>query len=361
MTSPVAGPPASGGGQGSEPGGLHTALARALDALTHAATLDELEAARALHLGRGDGLLSSWKRLVGQQPPEARKQFGQMVQEAVARAEDGYAERLGHLQAEAEQRRLREEAIDLTAPPRPLRRGRLHPVTLVTRDLRRIFGQLGYVAVEGPELEYDRYNFQLVNMPEGHPARDTQDTFFIDDTRLLRTHTSPVQIRAMVAMGAPLRVIVPGKTFRRDYDATHFPMFHQVEGLCVDEGISVADLKGTLLYFARSMFGPERSIRVRPHHFPFTEPSLEVDVSCMACGGSGCRLCKQSGWIEILGSGMVHPDVLRNGGIDPDRYTGFAFGMGIERIAQLAYGVDDGRLFYENDVRFLQPVADPQR
>src|SRR6202011_2127431 len=195
--------------------------------------------------------------------------------------------RLEELRAEDTQRRLRVEALDLTAPAPPLRRGRLHPVALVTRELRRMFGQLGYVAVEGPEVEYDRYNFELVNMPGDHPARDTQDTFFVDDARLLRTQTSPVQVRAMVEMGAPLRVIVPGKTYRRDYDATHFPMFHQCEGLCVDEGISVADLKGTLLYFARSMFGEERSIRLRPHHFPFTEPSLEVDVSCMACGGRG--------------------------------------------------------------------------
>ena len=355
MTPPRSGPPAGGGGQDGATG-LHIAAEHALDAVAGAASLADLEAARALHLGRGDGLLSQWMRRVGQQPPDSRRAFGQMVQELMARAEGAYAERRRALEEQEEDRRARAEALDLTAPPPPLRRGRLHPVTLVARDIRRIFGQLGYVAVEGPELEYDRYNFELVNMPAGHAARDTQDTFFVDDVRLLRTQTSPVQIRAMVAMGAPLRIIVPGKTFRRDYDATHFPMFHQVEGLCVDESISVADLKGTLLYFARSMFGPERSIRLRPHHFPFTEPSLEVDVSCMACGGEGCRTCKRSGWIEILGSGMVHPQVLRNGGIDPDRFSGFAFGMGIERIAQLAYGVEDGRLFYDNDVRFLRPL-----
>ncbi|HET9051783.1 MAG TPA: phenylalanine--tRNA ligase subunit alpha [Candidatus Dormibacteraeota bacterium] len=356
MSSARAEPPAGGGGQDGA-NGLHSASEHALDAINRSSSLDELEAARALHLGRGDGLLSQWMRRVGQQPPESRRAFGQMVQELVARADGAYTERRAALEAQEDALRTRREALDLTAPPPELRRGRLHPVTLVTREIRRIFGHLGYLAVEGPELEYDRYNFELVNMPAGHPARDTQDTFFVDDVRLLRTQTSPVQIRAMVSMGAPLRIIVPGKTYRRDYDATHFPMFHQCEGLCVDEGISVADLKGTLLFFARSMFGPERSIRLRPHHFPFTEPSLEVDVSCMACGGEGCRTCRRSGWIEILGCGMVHPEVLRNGGIDPDRFSGFAFGMGIERIAQLAYGVEDGRLFFENDVRFLRPLV----
>jgi phenylalanyl-tRNA synthetase alpha chain len=250
--------------------------------------------------------------------------------------------------------REREEALDLTRPAPTLRRGHVHPVTRCAREIRRIFGHLGYTAVEGPEVEYDRYNFELVNMPPGHPSRDVQETFWIDDARLLRTHTSPVQIRSMVAMGAPLRVIVPGKVFRRDWDATHFPMFHQVEGLCVDEGIALGDLKGTLEFFARSMFGTDRAIRLRPHHFAYTEPSLEVDVSCMVCGGRGCHTCRRSGWIEILGSGMVHPDVLRNGGVDPDRYTGFAFGMGIERVAQLAYGIEDGRLLFQNDVRFIR-------
>ena len=354
MTSGTGPPPRDGAPEGRE--ALHAAAQLALEAIASAASLAALEEARSQHLGRGDGLLSGFKRRVGTLPADQRKAYGELVQKLVRQAEAAHAARLEVLRTEDTGRRLRAEALDLTAPAPPLRRGRPHPVTLVTREIRRIFGQLGYVAVEGPEVEYDRYNFELVNMPADHPARDTQDTFFVDDTRLLRTQTSPVQVRAMVEMGAPLRVIVPGKTYRRDYDATHFPMFHQCEGLCVDQGISVADLKGTLLYFARSMFGEERSIRLRPHHFPFTEPSLEVDVSCMACGGSGCRLCKHSGWIEILGCGMVHPQVLRNGGVDPERYSGFAFGMGIERIAQLAYGVNDGRLFYENDVRFLRPA-----
>ena len=335
---------------------LHAAAAVALRAITGAASLSEIEQARATHLGRGDGLLSGFLRRVKDQPAARRKPFAELTQRLVRDAEEALAARREALRAEEAERRLSAEALDLTAPAPPLPRGRLHPVTLVTREIRRIFEALGYIAIDGPEVEYDRYNFELVNMPEGHPARDTQGTFFVDGARVLRTQTSPVQVRAMVSRGAPLRVIVPGTTFRPDHDATHFPMFHQCEGLCVDEGVSLGDLKGTLLHFARSMFGPDRSIRLRPHHFPFTEPSLEVDVSCMTCGGAGCRTCRQSGWIEILGCGMVHPQVLRNGGVDPERFSGFAFGMGIERIAQLRYGIDDGRILYENDVRTLRPV-----
>jgi len=227
-------------------------------------------------------------------------------------------------------------------------------VSRVFRDVRRIFAQLGYTAVSGPEVEYDRYNFTLVNMPPGHPSRDTQDTFFVDHDRLLRTHTSPVQVRSMIIRGAPQRVIVPGKAYRRDYDATHFPMFFQVEGMCIDSGIALSDLKGTLEFFARSVFGVDRAIRLRPHHFEFTEPSIELDVSCAVCGGEGCKLCKGSGWLEILGGGMIHPNVLRNGNVDPTRFSGFAFGMGVERIAMLAYGIEDGRLLYDNDVRFVR-------
>ena len=335
---------------------LHGLVGEALDAFASAPDLRALEEARALYLGRGDGLLSAQLRRIGAIPdPDAKRQFGIMAKAAVERATGAHDERLEALRRAGEEARLEAEALDLTRPAPALRRGRLHPVTLATREIRRILGGLGYRAVDGPEVEYDRYNFELVRMFAGHPSRDTQETFFVDDARVLRTHTSPVQIRAMRRFGAPLRVIVPGRTFRRDYDATHFPMFHQCEGLCVDEGISLSDLKGTLLHFARSMFGAERRIRVRPHHFQFTEPSLEVDISCMTCDGAGCHTCRQSGWLEILGSGMVHPDVLANGGIDPRRYSGFAFGMGIDRIAQLAYGVDDGRLFYENDIRFLEP------
>ncbi|HEY6380092.1 MAG TPA: phenylalanine--tRNA ligase subunit alpha [Candidatus Dormibacteraeota bacterium] len=340
-----------------DPGaGLEGLVEDARAAFEAAPDLAALEAARALHLGRGDGLLTGRLRGIGAiADADRRRVVGQAITAAVAGATAVHRRCRERLEAAEQERRREAESLDLTRPAPVLRRGRLHPVTLATREIRRIFAQLGYMAVEGPELEYDRYNFELVNMPPGHPARDTQDTFFIDDDRLLRTHTSPVQIRAMVRYGAPLRVIVPGRTYRRDYDPTHFPMFHQVEGLCIDEDINLGDLKGTLLYFARSMFGRDRAIRVRPHHFPFTEPSIEVDISCMNCGGSGCRTCKHTGWLEILGSGMVHPQVLANGGIDPERYTGFAFGLGIERVAQLAYDVPDGRLFYENDVRFLRP------
>jgi phenylalanyl-tRNA synthetase alpha chain len=342
---------AAGGG----PEDPHTLAARALAETAAAADLSALEEVRNRYLGRGDGLISAQQRGIGRIPDEqARRQLGQTLKELRRRVEEALDERRAALERQARAEREREEALDLTRPAPPLRRGHLHPVTRCAREIRRIFGHLGYTAVEGPEVEYDRYNFELVNMPPGHPSRDVQETFWIDDARLLRTHTSPVQIRSMVAMGAPLRVIVPGKVFRRDWDATHFPMFHQVEGLCVDEGVALSDLKGTLEFFARSMFGTDRAIRLRPHHFAYTEPSLEVDVSCMVCGGRGCHTCRQSGWIEILGSGMVHPDVLRNGGVDPDRYTGFAFGMGIERVAQLAYGIEDGRLLFQNDVRFIR-------
>jgi phenylalanyl-tRNA synthetase alpha chain len=282
---------------------------------------------------------------------EARRAMGQTVNALVDRVSEAIEERRAALKAGTSDDMA--GAIDLTWPPPPLRRGHLHPVSRVFRDVRRIFTQLGYIAVAGPEVEYDRYNFTLVNMPPGHPSRDTQDTFFIDDERLLRTHTSPVQIRSMIIRGAPQRVIVPGKAFRRDYDATHFPMFFQVEGMCIDVGIALSDLKGTLEFFARSVFGVDRAIRLRPHHFEFTEPSVELDVACAVCGGEGCRLCKGSGWLEILGGGMIHPNVLRNGSVDPERYSGFAFGMGVERIAMLAYGIEDGRLLYENDVRFV--------
>ncbi|HZB97871.1 MAG TPA: phenylalanine--tRNA ligase subunit alpha [Candidatus Sulfotelmatobacter sp.] len=342
--------PASGGTED-----VHAVAGAALDEISAATQLKQLTALRSRFLGRGDGQLTAFRNQIGRIPDaQARRQFGQTVNELVQRVEEALDERRGELEAEESRKRLASEALDLTRPAPLLRRGHLHPVTRAAREIRRIFGFLGYTVVGGPEVEYDRYNFTLVNMPPGHPSRDTQETFFIDDDRLLRTQTSPVQIRAMVSLGAPLRVIVPGKVYRRDYDATHFPMFHQVEGLYVDEGVSMGDLKGTLEFFARSMFGPDRAIRLRPHHFAFTEPSIEVDVSCMVCGGDGCRICKWSGWLEILGAGMVHPRVLRNGGVDPERFTGFAFGVGIERIAQLAYGVEDGRLFYENDLRFIR-------
>ena len=335
------------------PDDVHAVASAALDDIAAAADVAALDAVRARYLGRTDGLLTVFRRGIGAiADPQAKRAWGQTVNELVGRVGEAVDERRAQLAAQrpgGDQ----EDALDLTWPPAPLRRGHLHPVSRVARDVRRIFGQLGYVAVDGPEVEYDRYNFTLVNMPPGHPSRATQDTFFIDDDRVLRTHTSPVQVRSMLTRGAPQRVIVPGKAYRRDYDATHFPMFFQVEGMCIDEGIALSDLKGTLDFYARSMFGADRRTRLRPHHFEFTEPSVELDVSCGVCGGSGCRLCKGTGWLEVLGGGMIHPNVLRNGGVDPGRYTGFAFGMGIERTAILAYGIEDGRLLYENDVRFV--------
>ena len=232
--------------------------------------------------------------------------------------------------------------------------GHIHPLTLVQRELEDIFVGMGFSIVEGPEVELDYYNFQALNIPENHPARDTQDTFYITDKILLRSQTSPVQARTMEVEKPPIRIISPGRVYRSDaVDATHSPLFHQLEGLVIDKGITMGDLKGVLEIFAKETFGEETRIRFRPHHFPFTEPSAEVDVSCFACGGKGCRICKGEGWIEILGAGMVHPNVLRNCGIDPEVYSGFAFGFGIERIAMLKYHIDDMRLLYENDVRFL--------
>jgi phenylalanyl-tRNA synthetase alpha chain len=331
---------------------VHAVANAALDEVTAAADAATLEAVRARYLGRGDGLLTVLRKSIGAiEDVDARRAVGQTVNALVERVKDAIEERSAALSAAQDDDGSAD--IDLTWPPPPLRRGHLHPVSRVFRDVRRIFAQLGYIAVEGPEVEYDRYNFTLVNMPPGHPSRDTQDTFFIDDDRLLRTHTSPVQIRSMLVRGAPQRVIVPGKAYRRDYDATHFPMFFQVEGMCIDSGIALSDLKGTLDFFARSVFGVDRATRLRPHHFEFTEPSIELDVSCAVCGGAGCRLCKGTGWLEVLGGGMIHPNVLRNGGVDPARFSGFAFGMGAERVAMLAYGIEDGRLLYENDVRFV--------
>jgi len=343
-------------GEGASNGtDVHAVASHALDQIAVATTLPQLDAVRSRYLGRKDGELTAFLRQIGRAgTAEAKAQLGKTVQSLVERVTEALDERRRQLEAEQAQRD--DEPIDITRPAPPLRRGRLNPVTIAAAEIRRIFGQLGYAAVSGPEVEYDRYNFTLVNQPPGHPARDAHDTFYIDDSRLLRTHTSPVQIRSMVRYGAPQRVIVPGKSFRRDYDASHLPMFHQVEGLCIDEGIAVSDLKGTLEYFARSFFGRDARVHWRPHHFPFTEPSLEMELACVKCGGDGCSLCGHTGWLELLGCGMVHPNVLRNGGIDPDHHSGFAFGMGIERAAMLAYGIQDIRLLYENDVRFLEPA-----
>ena len=259
------------------------------------------------------------------------------------------------MEAKAREAAMKREVIDVTLPAKKNLVGHRHPNRIVLDEVERIFIGMGYEVVEGPEVEYDYYNFEALNIPADHPAKDEQDTFYVTDEILLRTQTSPVQVRTMEKGKLPIRMIAPGRVFRSDeVDATHSPSFHQIEGMIVDKGITFADLKGTLAQFAKELFGEKTKVKFRPHHFPFTEPSAEVDVSCFKCGGEGCRFCKGSGWIEILGCGMVHPKVLKMSGIDPDVYSGFAFGIGLERITLLKYEIDDMRLLYENDVRFLK-------
>jgi phenylalanyl-tRNA synthetase alpha chain len=333
------------------------AIAReAREAVLAARTAAELEQVRVRFLGR-QGRLTQLLRALGTLSAEERPRVGAAANEAKRELEQLLDTRLAEA-AEAERRARRErERPDLTLPGRRPPAGGRHPLTRVHDEIVEIFAGLGFSVAEGPEIETDYYNFEALNFPPDHPARDMQDTFFLPGALLLRTHTSPVQIRTMQEQRPPVRVICPGAVYRRDADITHSPMFHQVEGLAVDRETSMADLKATLELFAREMFGPRSRIRFRPSFFPFTEPSAEVDVVCFLCGGEGCRVCKQSGWLEILGSGMVHPNVLRNVGYDPEEYIGWAFGMGIERIAMLKYGIDDIRLFFENDVRFLRQLA----
>ena len=249
---------------------------------------------------------------------------------------------------------LLRERIDVTLPGRGVRHGSLHPVTQVREEICRIFAGFGFSVVEGPEVELDYYNFEALNIPKNHPARDMQDTFYIEDNIVLRTHTSPVQVRIMEKTKPPVRILSPGRVYRRDSDISHTPMFHQIEGLLVDRGVTFGDLKGVLTVFLKQVFGEETALRFRPSFFPFTEPSAEVDIRCVICSGRGCRVCGQSGWLEILGSGMVDPEVFKNVGYDPEEFTGFAFGLGLERIAMLKFGISDIRLFFENDMRFLE-------
>ena len=325
----------------------------AREAVAAARSSADLEQARVRFLGR-QGVLTQLLRSLGTLAPEERPLVGAAANEAKRILEALLEERLAEA-LESERRAQRTRArLDLTLPGRRPARGVLHPLTRVHDEIVAIFAGLGFSVVDGPEVETDYYNFEALNIPRDHPARDMQDTLYLTESTLLRTHTSPVQIRTMLAQKPPVRIIVPGRVFRRDVaDASHSPMFHQVEGLAVDRNVTMADLKGTLGLFARETFGPESRIRFRPSFFPFTEPSAEVDVLCFVCHGQGCRLCKQGGWLEILGSGMVHPQVLRNVGYDPEEVTGWAFGMGVERVAMLKYGVDDIRLFFENDLRFL--------
>ena len=295
------------------------------------------------------------KELLKAAPNDQKKAIGQATNEILHKVDAAFAARLAALGAEAEAREL-ERSIDVTLPGRGHRLGHLHPITLARREIEAIFAQLGFTVAVGPQVETDFHNFEALAMPKDHPARDMQDTFYVDGAPdvVLRTHTSPVQIRTMLAQPPPVRVIVPGTVYRRDDDPTHSPMFNQVEGLCVDEGISFADLKGVLLHFAQRFFGDGVGVRLRPSFFPFTEPSAEVDFTCAFCRGAGCKTCKGTGWIEIGGAGMVDPEVFRHVGYDSEKYSGFAFGWGIDRMAMLRYGVSDIKLFFEGDVRFAR-------
>ena len=325
----------------------------ALSELEKIGTGEELEQFRIRILGK-KGELTAVLRGMGQISPEERPVIGQVANEVRAAIEAGMEEKLAAIREKALEHKLAREKLDVTVPGRVQDAGTRHPLSKTELEMCDIFRSMGFDITEGPEVETDYYNFQALNTPVGHPARDTQDTFYIMDKILLRSQTSSVQVRTMEKTKPPIRVVAPGRVYRSDaVDATHSPMFHQMEGLVVDRGITMGDLKGTLEIFARKMFGEDTRIRFRPHHFPFTEPSAEVDISCFVCGGEGCRVCKGEGWIEILGAGMVHPNVLRYAGIDPEEYSGFAFGMGIERIAMRRYNIDDMRLLYENDVRFL--------
>ena len=327
---------------------------QALAAIEDAAGMDKLNDVKVAFLGK-KGQLTSVLKSMKDVAPEDRPKVGQMVNEARAKIETMMEETKTRLEKELREAKMAAEVIDVTLPAKKANVGHRHPNTIALEEVERIFIGMGYEVVEGPEVEYADYNFTKLNIPEDHPARDEQDTFFITDSILLRSQTSPVQARTMEQGKLPIRMIAPGRVFRSDeVDATHSPSFHQIEGLVIDKHITFADLKGTLEEFAKELFGPETKTKFRPHHFPFTEPSAEVDVSCFKCGGKGCRFCKGSGWIEILGCGMVHPHVLEMCGIDPEEYTGFAFGVGLERIALLKYEIDDKRLLYENDYRFLK-------
>lgn len=308
---------------------------------------------RTRYLGR-KGLLTMLLRNIGKVDPEKRPLFGKKSNEIKTVLSEKIDTALEDISVLKKQERLLSDRIDVTLPGRRIRHGRIHPVTQVCREICHIFAGFGFTVVEGPEIELDYYNFEALNIPQNHPARDMQDTFYVEDNIVLRTHTSPVQIRTMEKQRPPVRILSPGRVYRPDSDVTHTPMFHQIEGLLVDKDIAFGDLKGILTSFVKQMYGEQASLRFRPSFFPFTEPSAEVDIRCVMCKGEGCRVCSQSGWLEILGSGMVDPAVFENVGYDPEIYTGFAFGLGLERIAMLKYGISDIRLFFENDMRFLE-------
>ena len=316
--------------------------------------LDKLNEVRVSALGK-KGALTELLKSMKEVAPQDRPKVGQMVNEVRAEIETALETEKAKLEDRAMEARLKNEVIDVTLPAKKNSVGHRHPNTIALEEVERIFVGMGYEVVRGPEVEKDYYNFEALNIPKDHPARDEQDTFYINEEIVLRTQTSPVQVRTMEQGKLPIRMIAPGRVFRSDeVDATHSPSFHQIEGLVIDKNITFSDLKGTLAEFAKELFGENTKTKFRPHHFPFTEPSAEVDVSCFKCGGKGCRFCKGSGWIEILGCGMVHPKVLKMCNIDPEEYSGFAFGVGLERIALLKYEIDDMRLLYENDIRFLK-------
>lgn len=315
--------------------------------------LTALEQLRVHYLGK-KGVLTEQMKQLAQIPAEQRPQFGQAVNEAKNTVQQALDARRTDLQAATLTAQLNANRVDVTLPGRGQASGGLHPITLTLQRITELFTKIGFQVAEGPEIENDYHNFEALNIPEYHPARAMHDTFYFDSHTLLRTHTSPVQIRIMEHQQPPLKIIAPGRVYRCDSDLTHTPMFHQVEGLMVDNNISFADLTGILDDFLKQFFAKDLAVRFRPSYFPFTEPSAEVDVQCVVCGGHGCRVCKQSGWLEVLGCGMVHPNVFANVGIDNEEYTGFAFGMGVERLAMLRYGVNDLRLFFENDLRFLK-------
>ncbi len=322
-------------------------------ALAQAPDLAGLDQLRVHYLGK-KGVLTERLKQLGQLPAESRPQAGQAINDAKQEIQAAIEARKAMLLAAQLDARLASEAIDVTLPGRGTRLGGPHPITRTLGRIEALFGQVGFTVAEGPEIEDDFHNFTALNIPEQHPARAMHDTFYFNAHTLLRTHTSPVQIRVMREVNPPLRIIAPGRVYRCDSDLTHTPMFHQVEGLFVDEGVSFADLKGMLDDFLRNFFERDLQVRFRPSYFPFTEPSAEVDIQCVMCGGAGCRVCKHTGWLEVLGCGMVHPNVFAQVDIDSERYTGYAFGMGVERLAMLRYGVNDLRLFFENDLRFLR-------
>ena len=331
-------------------------VSEATDLIEAADKLAILDEVRVRYLGKS-GLITAQLKQLGKLPAEQRPAAGQAINKAKQALQGEIEQRKALLEQQALEARLNSERIDVTQPGRGLGQGGLHPVTRTLERIEELFVRSGFSIEEGPEIEDDYHNFEALNIPAHHPARAMHDTFYFDAHLLLRTHTSPVQIRTMESAGPPLKIIAPGRVYRCDSDLTHTPMFHQVEGLLVDEGVSFADLKGVLYDFLQSFFERDLKIRFRSSYFPFTEPSAEVDIECVMCNGDGCRVCSHTGWLEVLGCGMVHPEVFRHVGIDSEKYTGYAFGMGVERLTMLRYGVNDLRLFFENDLRFLRQFA----